>query len=110
MGMTHPRHSRSILRTERWKAVRLQAKRRDEWKCVSCGSVDRLEVDHIIPVRRAPERAFDLTNLQTLCTACHSRKTRIEVGMGEPNPAREAWKDAVRDMMPAKHNTGVRNA
>ncbi|MFW5655477.1 MAG: HNH endonuclease signature motif containing protein [Roseicyclus sp.] len=48
-------------------------------------------MDHIAPLRDggAP---FDLGNLQTLCPACHARKTRIEVGMGQPNPAREAWK------------------
>lgn len=95
MAMRYDRHSKAVLRSERWKAVRLQAKRRDGWKCVTCGAAGRLEVDHIIPVRTAPERAFDLTNLQTLCVSCHSRKTRVEVGMGEVNPAREAWKEAV---------------
>jgi len=95
MAMKYDRHSKAVLRSERWKAVRLQAKRRDGWKCVACGVTGRLEVDHIIPVRAAPERAFDLTNLQTLCVSCHSRKTRVEVGMGEVNPAREAWKEAV---------------
>lgn len=110
MALTrHDRHSAAVLRSPRWKGVRLTAKRRDGWQCVQCGARGRLEVDHIIPVRDAPERAYDLTNLQTLCVACHSRKTRIEVGMGEPNPAREAWKDAVRALMPAaKHYRATR--
>ena len=102
MALTrYDRHSAAVIRSARWKGVRLEAKRRDGWKCVQCGEQGRLEVDHIIPVRTAPERAYDLTNLQTLCVPCHSRKTRIEVDMGAPNPAREAWKDAVKAMMPA---------
>ena len=94
----YDRFSASVIRSARWKGVRQQAKRRDGWKCVQCGAQGRLEVDHIIPVRDAPERAFDLTNLQTLCPSCHSRKTRIEVGMGKEDPAREAWKQAVREL------------
>jgi 5-methylcytosine-specific restriction endonuclease McrA len=38
-------------------------------------------VDHIQPVRNAPELAFDLSNLQCLCRRCHSRKTRVDLGM-----------------------------
>ena len=113
MALKYDRHSAAVLRSPRWKGARLSAKRRDGFMCVKCGARHGLEVDHIIPVRDAPERAYDLTNLQTLCRACHSRKTRIEVGMGEPNPAREAWKSAVLALMPAakrgKH-TGVHRA
>ncbi|SDL79869.1 HNH endonuclease [Paracoccus chinensis] len=98
MAMRFDRYSRAVTRTQRWKAVRLQAKRRDGWKCVQCGAVGRLEVDHIKPVRTHPELSYTLTNLQTLCPPCHSRKTRVEVGMGEMNPAREAWKEAVADL------------
>lgn len=113
MAVRYHRYSKGVLRTERWKAVRLQAKRRDGWKCVTCGSQGRLEVDHIIPVRTAPERAYDLTNLQTLCPACHARKTRIEVGMGAPNPKREAWGEAVAALLSATKRgkcTGVQDA
>lgn len=113
MAVRYDRHSAAVLRSPRWKGVRLSAKRRDGFACVQCGARGRLEVDHVIPVRDAPDRAYDLTNLQTLCVACHSRKTRIEVGMGEENPAREAWKEAVKALMPAakrgKH-TGVHHA
>ncbi|MTD99930.1 HNH endonuclease [Paracoccus sp. YIM 132242] len=113
MAMKWERHSAAVIRSARWKGVRLQAKRRDGWKCVQCSARGRLEVDHIKPVRTHPELSYDLTNLQTLCPSCHSRKTRIEVGMGERNPRREAWGEAVAAMMPAakrgKH-TGDRNA
>ncbi|WP_421906760.1 HNH endonuclease [Mameliella sp.] len=83
----------------------MQALDRDDWQCVQCGERRRLEIDHIQPVRTHPELSYSLANLQTLCGRCHSRKTRIEVGMGQPNPAREAWKSLLRDM---QHNTNKR--
>ena len=85
--------SAKVIKSRRWKTLRYLAKRRDGWKCVTvgCGSRVGLEVDHIKGVRDAPELAFELSNLQTLCGRCHSRKTRIEVGLAEINPDRAAW-------------------
>jgi 5-methylcytosine-specific restriction endonuclease McrA len=93
MGLKHFRHSAAVTRSARWKIVRLAAKRRDGFRCVKCGARGRLEVDHIEPVRTHPELSFDLTNLQTLCGRCHSRKTAIEVGMTPIDPKRQAWRD-----------------
>ena len=99
MGLKeHKRHSRKVTRGPQWKALRMQALERDGWQCVQCGERRRLEIDHIEPVRTRPDLAYSLANLQTLCGRCHARKTRIEVGMGQPNPAREAWKTLLRDM------------
>ena len=99
MGLKeHKRYSRKVTRGPRWKALRMQALERDGWQCVQCGERRRLEIDHIEPVRTRPDLAYSLANLQTLCGRCHARKTRIEVGMGQPNPAREAWKSLLRDM------------
>ncbi|ORE88177.1 HNH endonuclease signature motif containing protein [Aurantimonas sp. 22II-16-19i] len=98
MGLRrYDRAGAAIYRSPRWKSVRFLAKRRDCWKCVQCGGNGRLEVDHVKPVRDAPELAFDLSNLQTLCGACHARKTRIEVGLAEIDPKRRAWRDLVRN-------------
>ena len=36
------------------------------------------EVDHIVPISKAPHRRLDRSNLQALCKPCHTRKTRIE--------------------------------
>lgn len=94
----HFRHSAKITRTERWKALRLKALERDEWACVQCGERRGLEVDHVQPVRTHPELAWAIDNLQCLCGRCHSRKTRLEIGLGKQNPAREAWKSLVRDL------------
>lgn len=111
MGLKdYRRHSRAITRTQRWKALRMQALERDEWRCVRCGEPRRLEVDHIEPVRDRPDLAFNLGNLQVLCGRCHARKTRIEVGLGQPNPAREAWKTLLRDMQRNSSSNGDNNA
>jgi 5-methylcytosine-specific restriction endonuclease McrA len=97
MGLrNYDRYSAAVIRSARWKVVRKQAKDRDGWKCVQCGARGRLEVDHIQPVRTHPDLAYELTNLQTLCTPCHSRKTRIEVGMGKPNPERDKWLELLK--------------
>ena len=87
-----------VYRDARWPALRLQAKRRDGWRCVQCGSKHRLEVDHIESVRSAPDRAFDIQNLQVLCGGCHSRKTRKELGFPELSPERQKWRDLLRSM------------
>ncbi len=98
------RYSKHITRSARWKALRVQALRRDDWQCVCCGARGRLEVDHIKPVRTHPELAFTLSNLQSLCGVCHARKTRIECGHPPPSPERIAWRDAVNELT-AKHRS-----
>ncbi|MDO9711988.1 HNH endonuclease [Paracraurococcus lichenis] len=40
--------------------------------------IEANEVDHIEPVKAAPHRRLDPTNLQSLCKPCHSRKTAAE--------------------------------
>jgi 5-methylcytosine-specific restriction enzyme A len=63
------------------------AKLRTRWLkqhplCAECERNGRLtpatEVDHIIPIRKAPERRLDDTNLQSLCHPCHAAKTARE--------------------------------
>ncbi|WP_218037266.1 HNH endonuclease [Reyranella soli] len=83
-----------MTRTKRWRALRLQALRRDGWRCVQCGKPGR-EVDHIKPVRSHPELAFVLDNLQTLDARCHTRKTRRDIGLPETDPRRDEWRALV---------------
>lgn len=99
MGLNkkYTRHSKRITRGPRWAALRKQALERDGWKCVECGARHSLEVDHIEPVRDRPDLAYSLANLQTLCGRDHARKTAIEVGFGQPDPARDAWRKLVRE-------------
>lgn len=93
MGMK--RFSRPVLRTKRWKALRLEALRRDDYKCVKCGRRGRLEVDHVLPVRTHPDLSWTLSNLQTLCASCHTRKTRVECGHKELPEPRRQWREFV---------------
>lgn len=97
MGMTH--HDR------RWSALRLQAKRRDGFQCVKCGARHRLEVDHIQPAKKAPLLAYDLANLQTLCSGCHSLKTAIENGVAPLDPERRKWRDFLN--LKGTRNAGI---
>lgn len=94
----YKRHSARVTRGPRWQALRMKALERDNWQCVQCGERRGLEVDHIKPVRNHPELSYRLDNLQCLCGPCHARKTRIEIGLGQPDPKRDAWKKLVRDM------------
>ncbi len=98
MGLrTYTRAGAAIYRSPRWKAVRLQAKRRDGWKCVKCSAAGKLEVDHIQPIRTRPDLAYELDTLQSLCPSCHTKKTRIEVGLDPLDPERQRWRDLVRN-------------
>ena len=91
-GITKPweRSSRTVklhrlYYTTRWKHVRAQALARDKHLCRSClaqgKAVSATEVDHIIPTSQGGSM-FDLSNLQSLCHACHELKTKRERGRG----------------------------
>lgn len=108
--MSYQRHGASIYRTPQWKALRFMARRRDGFACVQCGAKGRLEVDHIKPIRTHPELALDLGNLQCLCIACHARKTRLEIGLGELPPERQAWRDLLRNMQRKPSSNGETDA
>ncbi len=43
-------------------------------KCAKCGSVEKLELDHIVPEAIGGENT--LKNLQVLCESCHKQKTK----------------------------------
>lgn len=90
------KHGAAVYGTPRWAAVRLQAKRRDGFRCVKCGARGRLEVDHVKAIRSHPELSFELSNLQTLCPGCHARKTAIEVGFAPLDPERQRWRDLLK--------------
>lgn len=73
-------HHHKIKNDPRWHEAKRQCHERDGWACVRCGSTDRLQADHIVRLSEAPELAFDVDNLQTLCgtpiTGCHQAKEK----------------------------------
>jgi 5-methylcytosine-specific restriction endonuclease McrA len=88
----HPHHGKVVYDSRRWRALRYEVLRRDGFACTVCGARGRLEVDHVLPVKHAPDRAYDLTNLQSLCPCCHTQKTRRELGQPQLAPARLEWR------------------
>lgn len=93
---------RPFYSSKRWERARFLAKRRDGFKCVECGSRNKLEVHHIKPVRDRPDLAFDLVNLRTLCRDCHAIETNKELGRVH-NAERNEWKVCVRDLSNTSH-------
>ena len=52
------------------------------------------ELDHIIPVEKAPELFWDVENLQGLCKRDHLEKTRAE-NRRPVSPAQRAWDERI---------------
>lgn len=46
---------------------------RDNYSCLRCGSKKKLSLDHIQPVNKKGKNT--ISNLQTLCTSCNSKKS-----------------------------------
>ncbi|WP_218043192.1 HNH endonuclease [Embleya hyalina] len=65
--------ARNLSRPSDFRTRRTRALVRDRWTCQRCGARTELEVDHIVPVSRGG--TWDLSNLLTLCRACHRQKT-----------------------------------
>ena len=60
------------------KEIQMEVWRRDNGKCVCCGSKENLEFDHIIAV--ALGGATTVRNLQLLCQTCNRKKSAKEPG------------------------------
>ena len=54
------------------KAVRDAVLKRDNYRCVKCGSTQNLEIDHKVSLADGGTNHID--NLQTLCQDCNRRK------------------------------------
>lgn len=52
--------------------VRAQVYARDGLRCVTCGTSDDLTIDHVVAVANGGTN--DITNLQSMCQPCNSRK------------------------------------
>ncbi|QFS17028.1 HNH endonuclease [Acinetobacter indicus] len=64
-----------------WRRLKQKVHDRDMWTCQSCGLVTTaLELDHIKNIAQGGTE--DESNLQSLCTPCHKKKTQQESRMG----------------------------
>lgn len=75
IGLEFPPNSQESRKQERnvmsYK-LRWEILKRDDFKCVICGTNDRLEIDHIIAVSQGGKTTT--SNLQTLCFPCNRGK------------------------------------
>ncbi|WP_144880504.1 HNH endonuclease signature motif containing protein [Gluconacetobacter diazotrophicus] len=89
----------------KWRKFSIAWRQEHPW-CVECLKVKEwtdydCHVDHIMPLEIAPERKFDITNVQTLCSKHHGEKTQREKLAKE---ARELEAKNIRDKLKVRHN------
>lgn len=66
------------LRIADWcQTIRARKLKDADYSCVQCGSHERLELDHIIPVWQDKEKAYLYENIQVLCSKCHRLKHKL---------------------------------
>ena len=89
---------------ERWIALRREVLHAARYQCAGCGRVrpvNRLEVDHVVPIHRGGDQ-WDRGNLQVLCKSpCHRDKTRAERRQGTyaaPVRRRE-WAEFISELL-----------
>ncbi len=91
-------HHHARLHARRWDAVRRAVFKRDNFRCVECGRVGKLESDHITPLQREPgQDPYDMNGLQSLCRSCHLEKTTGE-NRRELTPDELAWRELVAEL------------
>lgn len=71
--------ARAFYHSKEWERVRLAVLSRDNFLCQECLKNKRITraviADHIVPLLVAWDKRLDMSNLQSLCQACHNRKT-----------------------------------
>jgi hypothetical protein len=60
-----------IRKSKEYKLWRKAVIERDSYRCIWCGSIENLQVDHIKPFALFPELRFAIDNGRTLCANCH---------------------------------------
>ncbi|MCP5014286.1 MAG: HNH endonuclease [Ketobacter sp.] len=63
--------------TREWRDLRKKVLSEYGYRCMLCGSVDEIQVDHIQPRSKAPQLSVTYSNLQVLCKGCNFEKSNI---------------------------------
>lgn len=67
---------KAFYHTREWRRCREEALRRDHGQCMRCREQGKytpaVTVHHVQHLREVPELALTLSNLQSLCEACHN--------------------------------------
>ena len=86
-----------FYKSKEWRTIRSYAKERDHNECQSCkraGGFGLAEmVHHIVEVRRQPELALTLSNLECECNACHNKlhPEKLNKSINERSTNEERW-------------------
>ena len=94
--------SRKVRYTKKYKLWRLSMISRDGGRCVKCGSVQHLELDHILPTGKYPHLIMDCNNVRTLCRACHKMTESYPIGLKNSFPACSQSIDARNELNTSK--------
>jgi 5-methylcytosine-specific restriction protein A len=75
-GVIHNKDRKRVYNSNRWRYLRRKQLSLNPL-CQVCGEL-ATEVHHVIPLA-ANGKAYDLDNLKSICTSCHSKATRQEM-------------------------------
>lgn len=78
-GENHPKWKGGSVRTECGPICRKIKKEIKE--CKRCGSREKLQIHHKIPVSERPDLAADETNIEIICVQCHAKEHPEYKGM-----------------------------
>ena len=76
---------------------------RDDYKCVLCNSVEKVCVDHIVPVKKGGDNSLE--NQRTLCWSCHSKITNYKSweDLSPSGKIQRQWRSRHPDYMKLYH-------
>lgn len=103
---TRDPEANAFYHSVQWQHIRSYVYSRDFSTCQVCGQAldDRKIVDHIHPLKVAPNEKLDKGNLWVLCYRCHNIKTNLEESIkSQPNGdnklkhiSRDWWQKAIK--------------
>ena len=79
-AVTRDPQANAFYHSAQWKRMRNYVYSRDMATCQVCGNAvtNRKVIDHIHPLKVAPDEKLDKNNLWVLCYRCHAIKTQLE--------------------------------